>query len=361
MNKRKIKIIIGAIVLILALMTPAFILMSISTPEQIIQNINPNMPVKDFNAAANCAVDTTNTKVTNVDDTDNLYGGQYKTYTLVANTSYTGGGLKIANITVEFVIAGTTYFSFKYLNSTNVVSEVTGATYVELGTYSNKTSGNYCNITINFKVEWAMSDTDNIDVNVTVWNATNSTESTKDANYDFDTDVVSSVTNMISATSVEAGKLITFTDTVLSYEDSSAGDFPLAAESDVYFVRTPATGSTDSWNPTYTQSTGVVSLSALSITTDSIAAVETFTLSLYNQGETSDSVLDTTYSDNINVYNTGGGHNGDQTGFNGIFGLGSNMDAIIIAAALSIGLYMGMKYLGGSSKKGRKNRSNRRK
>ena len=132
------------------LMLPTF-LTFMSNRDVMVEPSNIENPIRDFMIAASPTVDTTNSQVTNLDDTDNLYGGGYKTYILVANCSDTDGGTTITKITVAFG----SYFSFEWLN-TSIVTELTGASKVRLGTYSNVTAGNDVDLTINFKVEWAM-------------------------------------------------------------------------------------------------------------------------------------------------------------------------------------------------------------
>lgn len=305
MNKRK-NIVLG-IILLLVMMPVAGMLLAPTLQDNVLLPNESFSPKKDFGISADCAVDTTNTKITTatIDDTDNLYGGLYKTYTLVVNTSYAGGGSAIDNITALFWKDSTSYFSFKYLNSTGVVSEVLGPTYVELGAYSNVTSGNYVNLTINFKVEWAMPTVSDVDLNITVWNAVNSTTSKKDANYDFISTLTMTPTSFINLLSTKTGDTIPIADTTIVYQDSGGDNYPLEAQLDLYLTRVPASGGVNSWSPSsYTEGTGVAVWA--DVTAGSIAQRETFTISAYPDGTTTGDLFDTTYTDSLELTNAGG-------------------------------------------------------
>jgi hypothetical protein len=305
MNKKE-KVLLGVILLLLISPMAGMMLVN-SMPNQasILEN-TPFAPERSFAVAADCAIDTTSTSITNLDDTDNLYGGQYKTYIMVVNTSYAGTGTAIDNITVSFYKASTEYFSFVYDNDTEVVTESVGASYVELGTYSNVTTGNFCNLTINFKVEWAMTDVNDVDLNITAWNGDNSTSSQKDYNLDFDTDLaIASAGAICSTTAIGTGGTINVASLTVYYEDSGGDNYPLAAETDIWLTRTPATGGTDSWQLTLAATTGVTT--ATTVTAGHIAQIETFTLNAYNQGTTTGDLMGASTTDTVSVSNSGGG------------------------------------------------------
>jgi hypothetical protein len=326
---KKIKRIIYALVLIVAFIMPVAIVAMNQASIMVLPT--QAMPYKGFTNSANCAIDTTNSKVTNLDDTDNMYGGGYKTYTVVANTSLgTASARLITSIVVEFVRTSTCYFSFTFTASTKAVAETTDPTYMRLISYANKTTASTQNVTINFKVEYAMPSTDNVDLNVTAVNAVNSTESTIDTNYDFITTLTAEPTIFFSVHSAKAGATMSILDTTFVFTGFT--EHPKSNETDFYLTRTPDTELTDSWSDaSYSASTGVATWAA--VVTATTIRTEKFTITAYAVGTTATDVMYTDLVDYVTVENSGVGTIPGESGY-GIFGLGANMDPIIIGALL---------------------------
>jgi len=334
MNKKQ-KGILGIVLILLIAPMAGTMLMSGHGVEPTILDNTPFSPEKTYAVAADCAVTTADSGVTNADDTDNLYGGGYRSYIVTANCSFGTRGSDIDNITISFYKGATEYFAFVYDNDTETATESVGTTYARIGTVSNVTSAEYANITIAFKVEWAMTDVDDVDLNITAWNGDNSTSAQKNADYDFDTDLTLASTDFMSTSYVAAGGAITFNSPVVSYEDSGGNNYPLANETDFLITRTPPTGSTDSWSEsTYTDSTGVCTFAA--ITAGHIAQTETYTFTTYTQDGTTTNLFGSAKTDTVGVSNRGGG--GDNNG--GAVPIEWNSQTLLVLGVIGFGGYL---------------------
>jgi len=315
MIKKKQKIFLG-IMLLLLISPMAGLMMANSFDDGVGVLDTPLELNKSYASSADCVITAGDSGVTNADDTDNLYGGAYRAYTVTANCSYGTRGADIDNITVSFYKGAIEYFSFVYDNDTETATEDVGASFVTIGTVSNVTTGIYANITIAFEVEWAMTDVDDVDLNITAWNGVNSTSTQKNADYDFDTDLVMTPTSFISLVSTKVNDPIAIATTTISYEDSGGDNYPLDAETDFVLTRTPATGA-DSWNPSsYTDGTGVAVW--ITVTAGYIAQQETFTMTAYTQGTTTTNLYGTTYTDSVSLTNSGGAVHEPDVGIAGI-------------------------------------------
>jgi len=306
MNKKQ-KVFLGVVLLLLVAPMAG---MMMAAPDGVLTLDNtPLSPNKSYEMSASSVLTAADTVVTNLDDTDNLYGGAYRSYTLVVNCSDADGVADIKNVTVSF--GG--YFSFRWSNFTGLVTVVNGSTYITKGTSSNTTtaSGDTLNLTIAFEVEWAMTDVDNVDITWQIWDDGALVKGTLDKNYDIDTDLTVDTTDFVT-TGAKTSETLILRDTVISYEDSGGNNYPLAAETDFLMTRTPATGGTDSWSEaSYSDSTGIATWA--SVSAGYIAQQETFTLTTYTQSTTTTNLFGEAKTDVITIANSGGGGGDDDS------------------------------------------------
>lgn len=297
-------------------------------------------PTGGFQYAADPVNTIADSVITNMDDTDNLYGGAYRQYVLTLNVSDADGANTLANVTATFGSVA----SFLWLNTTayhgttGCITQPLGSSLLTLVSSTNTTtaSGNTLNITITFEVEWAMTDADNIALAVLTYSTDGGTDTdTKAAYVDFDTDVVLSSSDFVSTHSVGTSGAITFSSSVVvSYEDSGGDNYPLAAETDFWATRTPATGSDDDWESTgYSDVTGIVTFDA--ITAGHIAQLETYTFDAYTQGSTTTTLMGSTHTDTVDVSNSGGGGGDDDPVIGGF-----TPQQMLIGVFLVIGGYL---------------------
>lgn len=262
-KKRKI---MGLAVLFAMILLPMMGGIMMSLPQGVHNEVGVN-PIKTYGLSADPSVGTA-AICTNIDDTDNMYGGRYKTYLITANITDSDSAQDIANVTIIFV-GSSELASMQWVNTSNVWAEVAGSTYIA-GTGVNTTHANDFDVTLSIEIEWAFPDTDDVDITVQVY-ATDGSEvnDTANVNYDIDTDLTLASTEFITKATEPGGDLMAVNTLTYSYEDSVAGKFPLAAQTDFWVTRSASTAgavvyAAMSWESTgYVDSTGVATFAAI--------------------------------------------------------------------------------------------------
>ncbi|MHA1220982.1 MAG: hypothetical protein ACTSQB_04545 [Candidatus Heimdallarchaeota archaeon] len=335
MNKKQ-KMILGVMILLVMSPLVGMVMLDQVPLEAGMLEISPD---KSYAMSADCVVTAADSGVTNADDTDNLYGGGYRSYVVTANCSFGTRGSDIDNITISFYKATTEYFSFVYDNDTETATESVGTSFVRIGTVSNVTSGVFANITVAFKVEWAMTDVDDVDLNITAWNGDNATSAQVNGNYDFDTDLTLASTDFVQTTSIGAGGSIIFNSAIVSYEDSGGNNYPAANETDFLITRTPSTGSTDSWTESsYAGATGIAIFAT--ITAGHIAQLETFTFTTYTQDGTTTNLFGAAKTDKVDVMNSGGGGSEGVPGQSAFGDFFADPQSMLLVGIVIVGGYL---------------------
>jgi len=305
-NKKKILI----LAIVLALFVGPLALTAFNAGDVVINDtiVRPSNPFTVAGAVQ--VVDTTlalATRLTNPRTTDNMYAGNYESYIIVANVT-AAAYTDLANITVILKSATSELISWRWVNTSASMSEVTGASYVT-STMSNATASTYCNLTISFTIDWTCPDTDDLDIRVQSYNTTGTeVNGTKDGNYDIDSDLTLTSSDFIVRSQVEQNSVFEVNTLLYSYEDSGATVFPLAAQTDFYVGRdartTPPTYDAQYWQAdSYSESTGVATWTT-DITAKGGIHTETFTLFAITQGGTagsSASCMGTDGTDSVNI------------------------------------------------------------
>ena len=266
-------------------------------------------PIKDFGLSASPVNTIGDCKITNFDDTDNLYGGAYSQYVMTLNVSDAEGSGTVANVTAEFTGAGA---SFLWLNTTTYhattgcVTQPTGDTLLTLVSSTNTTTGAglTLNITITFEVEWAMADADGVALNVTTWDDSGASDTDSKVDYvDFDTDLTLASDVFFTYTEEGQGDLMTLNTLTYSYENSGGDNYPLAAETDFWVSRAARAGWAIEYYEaaSYAQSTGIATWTPMRATDNE--HTDTFTLYAVNQdgGGADTSLMESAHTDTINI------------------------------------------------------------
>ena len=256
MNNKKV-IVLGIIFLMVFV---SFAGLMLAPPNTLQANNNPFSPNRTYEIAADPSVSNAPI-VTNPRTTNNLYGGTYETYYITANITNAVSIADVGEIEITLNSSSTVLAGVQYDNTTATWSEVSTGASTWVATATNTTDTNDMNITVTFTIDWTFPDTDGAYICMYIHNATGTGTvfSQSAGTYDIDTDVSMTPTSFISLISTHVSDTFTPVDVTFSYESSGGTVHPLAAQSDIYMTRTPASGLTDSWNPTYTEGTGVAS------------------------------------------------------------------------------------------------------
>jgi hypothetical protein len=303
MNKRK-TIVLG-LVLLLVIMPMVGVMMAPPVETSILNN-TPFSPIKDYGISADPTIKAVPV-ITNADDTDNLYGGNYKAYTITVSITQAVGVAGIGEVIVTFNTTTDIICGMQYDNVTHAWTEyATNPTYIT-GTGTNITDANDFNATLTVYIDWTFPDTDNVYLWVKVWNATGTGSVTDQSTgtYDIDTELTMTPVSFIGLISTSVNDPIAIASTTISYADSGGDNYPLGAQTDFLLVRTPATGGTDSWSEvSYSDSTGIATWAT--VTAGYIAQKETFTMYAYKQGTTTTNLFYTSFTDSLELTNSGG-------------------------------------------------------
>jgi len=227
MKKRKLSIMFLLSLLMVLAITPIF------TPNSLDQNVT--VTEREHIVSAAPAVDAS-ASVINPDDTDNLYAR--RAYTFTANVSDTDNDLDHVNMSL-IIDGGALQWTIKYVNSTDVFSEVEGDANIELvnaNSYSNKTS-TVVDLTIEVKMEWVHSDLNNVILQTIAWDGGTATTDNSSATLD----VITSVAVVNSTISDSRGNPsvtdLNITGTVV-YCDSATNVKPASTDCDVWITAT---------------------------------------------------------------------------------------------------------------------------
>jgi len=298
------------LVLVLVVFGGAFAMNMFSTTPAT-ESLNIGEPVNNYGVAAAAATDAVGpvaNNVTNPRGGDDLLAGAYETYTLVVNASDADGFADILNITVAFVASAapaTTIAGF-FCDTTGAavaVSELsTGAAKIRYVSATNVSATNDYDITILFKVEWAMGAQTDLDLNVTVYEAAASASTIKNVNLD-----------VIATLTLSDAILFTYTEYAsnehcgtmsLTYHYTGYTTlYPLGAETDFWVTRSAITsesiGSRSYESSSYTDSTGVAIFSTILAPDVNNIVTDTMTLFAVAQsgGASDTSLMATTNTD----------------------------------------------------------------
>ncbi len=365
MNKKKKT---GLVVLAIMLLMPMFGGM-VMTPQADVSDVSLE-PVKDFGLSANPTIGTA-AICTNPDTTDNMYGGNYKTYLITANITDSDQAADIANVTIIF--KGTTELvSMQWLNSTNVWAEVAGTSAVTTftGTGTNTTDANDMNITLSIQWDWTFPDTDDIDIVIQIY-ATDGTEvnDTANVNYEVDTDLTLASTTFFTNAAEGDGSPMTVNTLTYSYEDSAGEVFPLAAQTDFWVTRSAATTGTPVYAAesfeanAYVDATGVATWLPI-LSKGGGEHTETFTLLAVKQsaGSAGTTLMGATKTDTVSIEYSGvRTHDGiDLLPITDIPSEQVGIIAVIVIVVGGIGYFAVSKNSGGRASGGRRKTTKRK-
>ena len=249
--------------------------------------IEPIRPGGNFLVAADPAVDAVSNTANNISGltADDLFATLTQ-YTFVANVSDADGYVDIDNVTITFCKAAVDYFSVLYVVSTGVFTEASGATYFRIGSATNISAGagTAIDLTIPFHIEWAMLEIDDIDVNVSVSNATvlNSASVLANINVDMQTQLTCSDADLFVYPEYLTGSPFGGMELTYHYTGFTT-TYPLAAETDFWVSRAAVTSEgvgARAWDSTgYDDSTGVAQFD--DIIAPDVNEETTFTFTLY--------------------------------------------------------------------------------
>lgn len=266
-------------------------------------------PIRNYGLSADPVNTIADCKITNMDDTDNLYGGAYKQYIMTLNVSDADTSATIANVTATFTGAAASFLwlnTTTYDGTTGCVTQPTGNSILTLvsSTNTTTTSGNTLNITITFEVEWGMADLDNVNLVVLTYDDTGGTDTdTKSAYCDFDTDLTLASDIFFTYAEVQQRAHIPLNTLTYSYEDSGGDNYPLAAETDFWVSKAASPGYAIGYYEaaSYVDSTGVATWSSMVSTGTDLT--DTFTLYAVSQsgGSSGTSLMDSIHTDTIDV------------------------------------------------------------
>lgn len=225
MKKRKLSIVFLLSLLMVLAITPIF------TPNSLDQNVT--VTEREHIVSAAPAVDASAT-VTNPDDTDNLYAR--RAYTFTANVSDADNDLDHVNMSL-IIDGGALQWTIKYVNSTDVFSEVEGAANIELvnaNSYSNKTS-TVVDLTIEVKMEWVHSDLDNVILQTIAWDSATATTDNSTAAFDIITSVAVVNSTISDSRGNPSVSNLNITGTIV-YCDSATNVKPASTDCDVWIT-----------------------------------------------------------------------------------------------------------------------------
>ena len=341
----------------------------VMTPQADVNDVGL-APVKDFGLSANPTV-TNVPIVTNPDSTDNLYGGNYRTYYITANITNAVSIQDVGAITITFNSTTAIVCGVSYSNVTALWTEhATNPTYIT-ATATNTTDANDMNITVSVTIDWLFPDTDDMWVHIAIYNATGAgiTRAQSAATYDIDTDLTVSSTTFFTNAAEADGSLMAVNTLTYSYEDSAAAIFPLAAQTDFWVTRNAATTGTpvyaaESWEANaYVDATGVATWLQI-LSKGGGEHVETFTLLAVKQaaGSGGTTLMGTTQTDTISIEYSGVRTDTGGAGVIPVPDIPIEQGLIIGGAVVAIG---GIGYIimsrGGSRSSGRRRTSKKRK
>ena len=270
----------------------------------------PINPVKEFGLSADPAVTAVGLTTNNITGltTDDLFAGAYATYTVVANVSDADGWKDIDNVTIKFEKAQVVQWSFLYTNSTNTTAEQTNPTYVTLGTTSVAHGTNTINVTAAFTVNWAAAEIDDVDLNVSVHNATvlYSASVLANINLDIQTELTCSDATLFTYNEYLNGEH--YGTMALTYHYTGfTTTYPKAAGTDFWITRAAITAETvgaRSWeSASYSDTTGIAIWNQVIAPEVNDVVTETMTIFAVTQGGGSSgtSIMNTGTSDTVIV------------------------------------------------------------
>lgn len=362
-NKKKKKIFIGLLLMVLLLMP----LMGNIGDSQVKNEISTIEPINGFKIAANPSVGTA-AICTNPDDTDNMYGGNYKTYLITANITDSDQASDIANVTIIFR-AITEMVSMQWINTTNAWAELAGTSAITtfIGTGTNTTHANQMNITLSMQWDWTFPDTDDIDIIIQIY-ATDGTEvnDTANVNYEVDTDLTVASTELFVDANVQENDNLLLNTMKYSYEDSGGDNYPLAAETDFYITRTAGSGANiypavSYESASYSDSTGIATWNSPRGTSTGNEHTETWTILAVDNGDgaSGTTLMTSTKTDTV-IINSGAGGGGSVD--DGLPDIISDNTGIIMVVIIGGGIVAFMFFDGfGSKGKGKGSKKPKRK
>ena len=296
---------IGTLMLVLLAMPLALSMLNYQTTN--LEDFSAR-PIKDFGLSADPVNNIADCVITNMDDTDNLYGGAYRAYIMTLNVSDAEGSGTVANVTATF--GSVASFLWKntttYHATTGCITQPLGSTLLTLVSSTNTTTGAglTLNITITFEVEWAMTDADGVDLVVLTYDdlAASDTD-TKSAYVDFDTDLTLASDVFFTYTEEQQGDIMTLNTLTYSYENSGGDNYPLAAETDFWVSRAARAGWAIEYYEaaSYAEATGIASWTPMRATDNE--HTDTFTLYAVNQagGSADTSLMEAAHTDTIDI------------------------------------------------------------
>lgn len=292
---------IGTLMLVLLAMPLALSMLNYQTTN--LENLSAR-PIRTFGLSGDPTVEG-DPIITNPDTTDNLYCGGYKDYIMTCDIEDADGYAEIFSVNLILIKGAVEYGSFLWTNTTNAWAENAGTDNIRLTTGTNTTHATEFNITITFKLEWACTDVDDVDLRVQIITAPGATEvnDTIDTNYDLDSDLT--LTSDVFFTYAEEGQgdLMTLNTLTYSYEDSVAAIFPLAAETDFWVSRAARAGWPIAYYEadSYVDGTGVATWAQIRASDNE--HTDTFTLYAVTQDGTGTgtTLMDASHTDTIDI------------------------------------------------------------
>jgi hypothetical protein len=346
------------LVLVLIAFSGAFAVNMFNTAP-IAEPLDIGQPVNQYGVAAAATSTALGEGTNNVTNTRGTLGsaqymlaGAYETYYLVLNVSDADDAIEILNVTAEFVVSaalGTSKFGFLAVTTgvTVAVTELsTGASNVRLIAGStNVTTATTQNITIPFKLEWALGSVTDLDINVTVYEAAASSELTKNTNIDVIGTLDLSDTTMFTLAEYKTGEA--FGTIGLTYHYTGLTTiYPLAAETDFYVSMAAVTAEgigARAWVSTaYAEGTGIASFNDIIAPESNTIQTLTFTEYAVVQagGYTGTDLVSGTHTDTVIINpsaNTDGRTTRDDDGISSPFNSFEGFVLIGMASIIVIG------------------------
>jgi hypothetical protein len=253
------------------------------------------------------AVSATANNMTGLPQGDDLFAGAYEEYTVIVNASDADGFADIDYILISLVTgAGANVSTIQFTGSTGLFTEVVGASYIRLGSATNVSGTNDVDLTVPFAIEWEMGAQTDLDLNITVIDATQG-----------DTESINLNLDVIATLTLSDSTLFTYAEYLngehfgtmqLTYHYTGyTTTYPTAAETDFWITRSAIVSEqvgSRSWEASsYADATGIATWS--NVLAPEVNEEVTLTMSLFavdQAGGASDtSLMSTTYTDTTQI------------------------------------------------------------